>query len=115
MKSIRCMIMLIVDDNDDSIKALIKSTLVVTRRLREISDIEHITISCCVNSCLTFTVEYKDLNECSFCNESRFDQRKHPRQTFDYIVVTHRLRLQFVNAKRTVKLQDYRKSLIFTK
>ena len=114
MGSIRCTIMLTLDDNDDKTGALIKPALAVTCRLREISGIEHITISCCVNSCLAFTADYKGLDECLFCNEPRFDQRKHPRQTFDYIPITHRLRLQFANAKRAAKLQDYRKSLVST-
>ena|SRR5436305_11371745 len=108
------MIILIVIDNDDDIKALIKPALTVIRQLREIFDVQHITISCCVNSCLTFIVDYENLNECSFYNESRFDQRKHSCQTFDYILITHQLRLQFANFKRVTQLQDYRKSLIST-
>jgi hypothetical protein len=84
----------------------------VTKILRELTGIEHISIACCVNSCIAFYgAEYSDLSQCPFCNEPRFDRRKRPRKTFDYIPIIHRLRLQFANPECAIELQEYRRDM----
>src|SRR5205814_2020955 len=101
---------LILDDEDDEI-ALIKPNDVVARKLEELSSVHHISIDCCVNSCIAFTASYSTLTQCPFCEEPRFDYRKLSRNTFDYIPIIHRLRLQFTNAARAKILKGYRHKL----
>ena len=90
----------------------IKLVLPVTKILRELTGIEHTSIACYINSCIAFYgVEYADLSQCPFCNEPRFNQRKRPQKTFDYIPIIHQLRLQFANPERARELQEYRRKL----
>src|SRR5438477_7331037 len=106
MGSIRCTIMLTLDDNDDKTGALIKPALAVTCRLREISGIEHITISCCVNSCLAFTADYKGLDECLFCNEPRFDNGNILSKPSNNIPFTHHFHFHLLIANLQANWQD---------
>ena len=69
---------------------------------------------CCINSCLAFTGPYKNAEICPICDESRYsDDRKvrKVRNTFDYIPIVHRLRLQYADPLRAALLKEYRRSL----
>src|SRR5947207_11573093 len=69
------------------------STTRTLRIIDEITGINHVRISCCINSCIAYTGEkYSNLKMCPHCHEPRFDHRNISRQTFDYIPITHRMR-----------------------
>jgi hypothetical protein len=101
---------LIVDDSgQDTIQLL--SAYAATRQLRDISGVRHIRIPCCINSCIAYTGDYSGFTHCPFCEQPRLNGGNIPRQTFDYIPITHRLRLQYANSARAKKLREYRKRL----
>jgi hypothetical protein len=102
--------------------------------LESVTGIQHIRIDCCVNSCMAFT-ESNTAESCLYCGQPRFKQspkpmerpsrgttsrskgkrsnrttshlRGEPRATFDYIPVTHRLRLQYASADRAKAMTSY--------
>jgi hypothetical protein len=91
----------------------IDSTKAITKTLVNITGIKHTRHHCCVNSCIAYTEPYHLETQCPFikCKEPRYDARDLPRQTYDLIPITHRLRLQYANSKRAEILKGYRKGL----
>jgi len=94
------------DDNEELLSAHCSS-----ERLRTITGIDHVRFACCKNSCIAYTGDYNNLHSCPFCQHPRCDEKNIPFQTFDYISLTHRLRLQFANKERAKALTEYPQSL----
>ena len=79
------------------------------RELERISGIKRETFDCCINSCMAFTGEHKAAEKCLHCDEDRFfDETRKPRQTWSYIPLTSRLKLQYRNPSRAKVLSEYR-------
>jgi len=82
-----------------------------TKLLCNLTRIRHISVDCCKNSCIAYTGAYAELYSCLFCRHARQNTKNIPFRTFDYISLTHRLRLQFANKERAQSLKDYPQSL----
>lgn len=59
---------------------------------------------------MAFTVD-TTTTECAVCHEPRYDVQGKDRKTFDYIPITHRLRLQWANRYRAKDMSTYVASL----
>jgi hypothetical protein len=58
---------------------------------------------------MAFTGEHKAAEKCLHCDEDRFfDETRKPRQTWSYIPLTSRLKLQYRNPSRAKVLSEYR-------
>ena len=68
------------------------------RRLQQVTQIQHRRFDCCRNLCMAFTESTND--HCLICLAPRYDKSGKPVQTFDYIPLLHRLRLQYSSASR---------------
>lgn len=79
--------------------------------LCNLTGIRHISVDCCKNSCIAYTGAYAELHSCPFCRHARQNTKNIPFRTFDYIPLTHRLRLQFANKERAQSLKNYPQSL----
>ena len=78
-------------------------------KLQRISGIKKETFDCCANSCMAFTGEYKTAEKCLYCEEDRFfDETGKPQQTWSYIPLISRLKLQYRNPGRAKVLSEYR-------
>ena len=75
------------------------------RRLQQVTQIHHRRFDCCSNSCMAFTESTND--HCLICLAPRYDKSGNPVQTFDYIPLLHRLRLQYSSASRADILTTY--------
>ena len=80
-------------------KLNIHSLYVITHRIAILSGIEPQWYDCCVNSCIAYTGDYAELDECPDCSESRRNIRNEPRRLFCYIPLIPRLQDFFANEK----------------
>lgn len=78
--------------------------------LEELSGLKEVVYHCCINTCVLFTGEYEDYNECPICKEPRRDNRKRPRNVFRYLPLIPRLQLLFRSPKMIEKLHYRQKS-----
>lgn len=97
-------------------KLQISSHYVIAHRLAVLSGVLPIWIDCCRNSCLAYTGDYKDEEQCPVCSEARFKTNtQQPRRTFCYIPFIPRLQNFFANPKTVQELlyrHKYRPSKI---
>lgn len=97
-------------------KLQISSHYVIAHRLAVLSGVLPIWIDCCRNSCLAYTGDYKDEEQCPVCSEARFKTNtQQPRRTFCYIPFIPRLQNFFANPKTVQELlyrHNYRPSKI---
>jgi Transposase family tnp2 len=95
-------------------KLQISSHYVIAHRLAVLSGVEPIWIDCCPNSCIAYTGDYKDDEQCPVCSEDRFKRNtQQPRRTFCYIPLIPRLQNFFTNEKSVKELlyrHNYRPS-----
>jgi hypothetical protein len=78
-------------------KLQILSLYVITHKLAIISGITPVWYDCCVNSCVAYTGDHKDKQQCPICAESRYTQHQQPRRMFCYIPLIPRLQKFFSN------------------
>ena len=85
-------------------KLEINSYYSIIRRLAVLSGLEALYFDCCPNSCLAYTGDYADLDQCPLCDQTRFREGtdRKPRRQFCYIPLIPRLQNLFANPK-TVK------------
>jgi len=90
-------------------KLEINSYYSIIRRLAVLSGLEALYFDCCPNSCLAYTGDYADLDQCPLCDQTRFREGTDwkPRRQFCYIPLIPRLQNLFANPK-TVKEILYR-------
>ncbi|KAJ6453298.1 hypothetical protein C8R47DRAFT_926026, partial [Mycena vitilis] len=69
-----------------------------------LSGIKPVKYDCCKRSCCCFVGPYAELEECPYCEEPRFDSRRRPRATFDYLPLIPRLKALFANKKMCEEL-----------
>ena len=86
-------------------KLNIHSLYVITHRMAILSGIEPQWFDCCINSCIAYTGNYQDLDECPDCSETRRNPRNEPRRLFCYIPLIPRLQDFFANQKSLTELQ----------
>ena len=78
-------------------KLPISSLYVITHKLAIISGIDPVYYDCCPNSCVAYTGQYKDDDQCPLCNEPRYNQHRQPRRVFCYVPLIPRLQKFFTN------------------
>lgn len=85
--------------------------------LAQITEINHVRYDVCRNNCICYAT-FPDAQECHLCHEPRLDKRGNPWKTFDYIPITHRLRLLYTDSgyvRRTVQYkQPFQDKLLYT-
>ena len=59
----------------------------------------------CKNSCIAFTLSYKNLINCPICDENRFDENGKPINTTFFFSLKERLINQYSNKERAEELQ----------
>ena len=79
------------------------------RHLEKVTGIQHIRYPCCINSCMAMT-ENTSSQKCLLCGESILGPDGKPKATFDYIPLTHQLKLQLANGNRAKLWYTYRKN-----
>ncbi|KAI5836991.1 hypothetical protein DFP73DRAFT_487982, partial [Morchella snyderi] len=77
--------------------------------LQKRTGIQFIEYNCCINSCMCYGA-FPSYNSCTYCGEDRY-QDGNPRNTFQYIPLTHRLKMQYADPARARKLTNYRASV----
>jgi len=80
-------------------KMTISSLYVVTNKLALLSRVHPVWIDCCVNSCIAYTKEYQNANNCPECNQVRYRANGRPRRVFCYIPFIPRLQRFFQNRR----------------
>lgn len=87
-------------------KLEISSHWVMIHRVAILSGIEPHWYHCCVNSCMAYTGEHADLNECCFkeCKEPRYASDGRPRRLFCYLPLIPRLQGYFMSPKKVEQL-----------
>lgn len=72
-----------------------------------LAEIEPVWYNCCINSCMAFTGEETNLEECRYCSELQFDAQRKPRRQFAYLPLVPRLK-GFFASTRMAALMSYR-------
>jgi hypothetical protein len=80
------------------------------KELATLSGLEEEVHHCCINSCVLFTGEFEDCQNCPICEEPQLDGRKKPCNVFRYLPLQPRLQALFKWPKMLEKLQ-YRKNM----
>ena len=63
---------------------------------------------CCINDCIIYRREYKDLDQCPKCMKSRYLRRKKVAQnTFKYLPLSSRIKRMFSNKKVSQLIQSH--------
>lgn len=81
----------------------IGSFYIINRRLAILSGVDPVLYDCCINSCMAYTRDYLNDNDCPFCHEPRRRDGK-PRRQFSYLPFATRLQGFFQNPKTVEKL-----------
>ncbi|KAJ7218621.1 hypothetical protein GGX14DRAFT_310063, partial [Mycena pura] len=66
-------------------------------RIALLSGIKPVKYHCCKNSCCCFVGPYANLDSCPYCEEARYDSRRRPRATFNYLPLIPRLKALFAD------------------
>jgi hypothetical protein len=74
-------------------------------KLRNISGLTPILYDCCINSCCCYSGPNANKTSCPYCNEDRYDARKHPRRRFSYIPLIPCLQAFLRNQEMATKMQ----------
>ncbi|KAB5588718.1 Transposase family Tnp2 protein [Ceratobasidium theobromae] len=97
----------------------IPSEFIAWRRLRILSGLETRVYDCCVNSCICYLGQYKDLDKCKYCGQPRYNARGTARRCFRYTPLIPQLQGLFQSATTSAKLryrvqaeQDYEEGII---
>ncbi|CAA7266357.1 unnamed protein product [Cyclocybe aegerita] len=85
----------------------LSSLYVIIHRMAILLYLEPIWIDCCVNSCIAYTKELKDEDQCPECSEKRRTNKGKSRQLFCYLPIIPCLQQMFANPER-VKELSYR-------
>jgi len=80
-------------------KMQISSLYVITHKMAIISGITPVWYDCCPNSCVAYTGDHRDKQQCPKCSEPRYTQRQQPRRMFCYVPFIPRLQKFFSNPK----------------
>lgn len=82
-------------------------TIDVTRsRAQFLSGFKPEKYHCCVNSCCCFVGPHEDLDECPYCDETRYHPKtKRPRKVFTYLPLIPRLTALYANAERSKEMR----------
>jgi hypothetical protein len=83
----------------------IPSEYIAWRRLRILAELETSVYDCCINSCCCYLGKYKDLVECPFCHEARYNSHGNARRHFRYTPLTPQLQGLFQNQLMAEKLR----------
>src|SRR6266581_6374216 len=65
--------------------------------VRALSHFKPVVFACCINSCICYTGQYADLDECPKCKMSHLNGSGQARQTFSYMPLIPRLRALMSN------------------
>lgn len=81
---------------------------VMASALGNYTAINHVRYDCCRNNCVCF-VDWPDEQSCPICEKDRLTPgpKRIPYSTFDYIPITHRLRLLWASPKISAKMKNY--------
>ncbi|KDN35864.1 hypothetical protein RSAG8_11226, partial [Rhizoctonia solani AG-8 WAC10335] len=79
----------------------------VHKKLAKLSGISPTIIDCCTNVCHAFTGKYANEEVCSSCGYPRFDSKRKPYKTFEYLPTTPRFQGYF-NNPAMVQAMNYR-------
>ncbi|KAI5776687.1 hypothetical protein EDC01DRAFT_636530 [Geopyxis carbonaria] len=91
-------------------------------RIQRYTGIQGVRYDCCIQSCMSFAM-YPDMQECKYCQHPRFKTLQVRRQkgkkptvqkpwaTYDYIPVTHRMRLWWADTRRAQVMLNYRRQV----
>ena len=64
-------------------------------------------IEVCINDCVAFERQYKSLESCPACGESRYSSNKSARRVFFYMSMKDRIRRMFADVKTSKLLQSH--------
>ena len=73
--------------------------------VRALSRFSPVEFACCINSCICYTGQYADLDECPKCKTSRLHESGRARRTFSYMPLIPRLRALMSNPTYAARLQ----------
>lgn len=81
---------------------------VMASALGNYTAINHVRYDCCRDNCVCF-VDWPDEQSCPICEKNRLipGPKRIPYSTFDYIPITHRLRLLRANPETSAKMKNY--------
>ncbi|KAF7334087.1 hypothetical protein MVEN_02314400 [Mycena venus] len=74
-------------------------------RIAFLSGIKPVKYHCCKRSCCCFVGLYEALDTCPYCDEPRYDSRRRPRATFDYLPLIPRLKALFADSDMCEELR----------
>ena len=83
----------------------------IKKTLKSIVLIEPIWVDMCINSCCTYTGQYKYHNECKICQTPRFRDQKHARRQMAFFSIKDCLKIQYQDPTRSEKLR-YRSTYV---
>jgi len=76
------------------------------KRLSNYIELAPQTFEMCTNSCIAYVENYRNLNSCPFCNQSRYyDNTKKPKKLFYFFSLKKRFLLQYSDKNRSKELQ----------
>lgn len=82
------------------------SEYMVYHQAAKLARVTPIIYDSCINSCILYAAEYRDLPLCPFCNEARFKPNGKPRRRFNYFPLIPCLQGFFQSVER-VQLMEY--------
>ncbi|EIW75660.1 hypothetical protein CONPUDRAFT_65589, partial [Coniophora puteana RWD-64-598 SS2] len=74
-------------------------------RMAFLSGIMPVNYHCCPNSCVCYTGDYQQLDQCPRCSEARYDNQGQPRHIFQYIPLIPRLSNLFLDPESIQKMR----------
>jgi hypothetical protein len=73
--------------------------------VRALSRFKPVEFACCINSCICYTGQYADLDECPKCKTARLNESGRARRTFSYMPLIPRLRAFMSNRTYATRLR----------
>lgn len=85
----------------------------IKKKIKSVVPIFPILIDTCINSCVAFTRNYKELQYCPLCNKKRYNEEGKPKNITYFFSLKDRLKIQYANKERAQELRyrsEYLKS-----
>jgi hypothetical protein len=86
----------------------------IKKKIQSIVPLFPTLIDICINSCIAFTGNYKELQHCPLCNEKRYNGNKKAVNVTFFFSIKERLKIQYADKKRAEELR-YRSKYLGSK